>query len=139
MKKALGFWSSVALSYAVSFGTPIVAAYYIFAIKITSEVRTTTGGAMFLFLVSLVGVFAFFRFRKIFAKIPMTNSKMLISTGMSMIVLFFISEGVQGIQVNAQALIDWLYITIAGFGGALPFKLLALRLDTQKFRDWGLF
>jgi hypothetical protein len=64
---------------------------------------------------------------------------MLISTGMSMIVLFFISEGVQGIQVNAQALIDWLYITIAGFGGALPFKLLALKLDTQKFRDWGLF
>jgi hypothetical protein len=139
MKKALGFWTSVALSYAISFGTPVVAAYYIFAIKITSEVTTTTGGAMFFFLISLVGVSAFFRFRKIFAKIPMTNSKMLISTGLSILTVYFISEGVQGIQLNAQSLIDWLYITMGGFAGALPFKLLALRIDTTKFREWGLF
>jgi hypothetical protein len=64
---------------------------------------------------------------------------MLITTGISMITIYFLSEGVQGIQVNAQSLIDWLYITIAGVGAGLPFKLLALRLDTQKFRDWGLF
>jgi hypothetical protein len=139
MKKALGFWTSVALSYAISFGTPIVAAYYIFAIKITNEVNTTTGGAMFFFLISLVGLSAFFRFRKIFAKIPMTSSKMLITTGMSILTVYFISEGVQGIQLNAQALIDWLYITMGGFAGALPFKLIALKVDTDKFRDWGLF
>jgi hypothetical protein len=139
MKKALGFWTSVALSYAISFGTPVVAAYYIFAIKITNEVNTTTGGAMFFFLISLVGLSAFLRFRKIFAKIPMTSSKMLITTGLSILTVYFISEGVQGIQLNAQALIDWLYVTMGGFAGALPFKLLALRLDTDKFRDWGLF
>jgi hypothetical protein len=139
MKKALGFWTSVALSYAISFGTPVVAAYYIFAIKITNEVNTTTGGAMFFFLISLVGLSAFFRFRKIFAKIPMTSSKMLITTGMSILTVYFISEGVQGIQLNAQALIDWLYITMGGFAGALPFKLIALKVDTDKFRDWGLF
>jgi hypothetical protein len=139
MKKALGFWTSVALSYAISFGTPVVAAYYIFAIKITNEVTTTTGGAMFFFLISLVGLSAFLRFRKIFAKIPMTGSKMLISTGLSILTIYFISEGVQGIQLNAQALIDWLYITMGGFAGALPFKLIALKVDTTQFRDWGLF
>jgi hypothetical protein len=139
MKKALGFWSSVILSYAISFGTPIVAAYYIFAVQITNEVSTTTGGAMFFFLIGLTGLFGFVRFRKIFAKVPMGYSKMLISTGMSMITIYFLSEGVQGVQLNAQALIDWLYLSIAGMGAALPFKLLALRIDTTKFREWGLF
>ena len=139
MKKALGFWSSVILSYAISFGTPIVAAYYIFAVKITNEVSTTTGGAMFFFLIGLTGLFAFVRFRKIFAKVPMGYGKMLISTGMSMITIYFLSEGVQGIQVNAQAVIDWLYIVIAGMGAALPFKLLAIRINVEKYREWGLF
>jgi hypothetical protein len=139
MKKALGFWTSVALSYAISFGTPIVAAYYIFAIKITNEVTTTTGGAMFFFLIGLTGLFGFVKFRKIFAKIPMSYGKMLISTGLSVVTIYFLSEGVEGIQVNAQALIDWLYVTIAGIGAALPFKLLALRIDTTKYREWGLF
>lgn len=139
MKKALGFWSSVALSYAISFGTPIVAAYYIFAVKITNEVTTTTGGAMFFFLIGLTGLFGFVRFRKIFAKVPMGYGKMLLSTGLSMMTIYFFSEGVQGIQVNAQALIDWLYITIAGIGAGLPFKLLAIKLNVETFREWGLF
>jgi hypothetical protein len=139
MRKALGFWTSVALSYAISFGTPIVAAYYIFAIKITNEINTTTGGAMFFFLIGLTGLFAFVRFRKIFAKIPMGYGKMLVSTGMSMIVIYALSEGIQGIQMNAQALIDWLYITIAGNGAGLPFKLLAIRINITKYREWGLF
>jgi hypothetical protein len=139
MKKALGFWTSVALSYAISFGTPIVAAYYIFAVKITNEVTTTTGGAMFFFLIGLTGLFGFVRFRKIYAKVPMSYGKMLISTGLSVVTIYFLSEGVEGIQVNAQALIDWLYVTIAGIGAALPFKLLALRIDTTKYREWGLF
>jgi hypothetical protein len=139
MKKALGFWSSVLISYAISFGTPIVAAYYIFAVKITNEVTTTTGGAMFFFLIGLTGLFGFVRFRKIFAKVPMGYSKMLISTGLSMMTIYFLSEGVQGVQLNAQALIDWLYITIAGIGVGLPFKLLAIRINVEKYREWGLF
>lgn len=139
MKKALGFWSSVLLAYAISYGTPIVAAYYIFAIKITNEVNTTTGGAMFFFLIGLTGLFAFVRFRKVFAKVPMSYGKMLMTTGMSMMTVYFLSEGVQGIQVNAQALIDWLYIVIAGIGAGLPFKLLAMRINLTKFREWGLF
>ena len=69
----------------------------------------------------------------------MSYGKMLISTGLSVVTIYFLSEGVEGIQVNAQALIDWLYVTIAGIGAALPFKLLALRIDTTKYREWGLF
>lgn len=139
MKKALGFWSTVLLSYAISFGTPVIAAYYLFAVKINQEAATTTGGAMFYFLLSLVGLFAFIRFKKIFDKVPMGYGKMLIGTGIAVITVYFISEGVQGIQMNAQALIDWLYITMAGIGAALPFKLLAIRINVEKYREWGLF
>jgi heme/copper-type cytochrome/quinol oxidase subunit 3 len=137
LKDKIISWALVAMSYAFTFITPMVAAYYLLAYE-TME-QSGRGGLLYFMIVGIFGSMLVFNAIRLLNKQKANSLKTIFKTGVKLAFLFLVIRMVEYIDFNIDKLVDVLYITIGGFGAGAIVEWIAVHFYTDYIREVGVF
>lgn len=136
MAKYVKLWVAVGLSFLFAYGTPLVAAFFLFSEGSDSK---EFGGILFYGLVSLILAFLFARLNLILKKMKMSLTKIVVKTTMALFILYFIYQILGYVDANTELLGRQLLAVVGGLALAFPFKAWALYIDRDYIDRIGVF
>jgi hypothetical protein len=136
MFKYVKLWFAVVMSFILAYGTPIVAAFYLFSSE--TEGRSF-GGMLFFSIVGLTLLFLLFRAKFILKKMKMSGTKLFIKLAISLIIVFAGYQFLVYVDTNTKLLAQQLMAVLGGLLISFPFKLWALKLDREYIERIGVF
>jgi putative effector of murein hydrolase LrgA (UPF0299 family) len=136
MFKYVKLWFAVVMSFIFAYGTPIVAAFYLFSSETEGK---SFGGMLFFSIVGLTLLFLLFRARFILKKMKMSGTKLFIKLAISLMMIFAGYQFLVYVDTNTKLLAQQLMAVLGGLLIAFPFKLWALKLDREYIERIGVF
>lgn len=136
MPKIVQFWFAVVMNYVVSFGTPSVAAFILFAQEQESE--ASTGGILFYMIMGVVFAFLLVRFGGILKKMKIGPTKIFIRSGIWALIIKFLYDFIMYVDASAELLAYQVLAVALGLVVSLPFKLWAVNINQDLAERTGV-
>lgn len=135
MFKYVKLWFAVVMSFLVAYGTPIVAAFYLFSSE--TEGRSF-GGMLFFSIVGITLLFLLFRAKFILKKMKMSGTKLFIKLAIALVIVFAGYQFLVYVDTNTKLLAQQLIAVVGGLLVSFPFKLWAIKLDREYIERIGV-
>lgn len=136
MSKWFKMWAAILLSFLFAYGTPIAAAFYLFAEEINEQ---GIGGFLFFAIMGVVIIFLVARLNHILSKMRMGATKIVIKMTIAFVVLFGLYQFLLYVDTNTELLAQQLIAAVGGILVSFPFKLWALHIDRDYIERIGVF
>lgn len=135
MGKYIKLWFAVVMSYLLSYGVPLVAAFYLFSTEIEEK---DFGGFLFFTIVGFILLFLLFRAKYILKKMKMGFTKIFIRLTLALLVCFVFYQFLMYVDTNTKLLAQQLIAIVGGLVLAFPFKMWAIKLDSEYIERIGV-
>lgn len=139
MKKYVGLWLLIIMSYLMEFGVPLVAAYFLFTHTGGVLTQVQVYGGVFFAVATGVAVSFYARIKAILKTIEIGYAKLSFKLFASLIVFFALYNIVLNVQANTDGIIKLLLITVMGQLLSYGFKMFAVRVDKEYVNKIGVF
>lgn len=136
MGKYVKLWFAVVVSFLTAYGTPLIAAFYLFSSE--TEGRSF-GGILFFVITGAVLMFLLFRAKYILKKMKMGFTKIFIKFALSLLVVFVAYQFLMYVDTNTKLLAQQLVAVVGGLAISFPFKMWAIKLDSDYIGRIGVF
>lgn len=139
MKKYVGLWLLIILSYLMEFGVPLVAAYFLFTHTGGVLTQVQVYGGVFFAVVIGIAISFYARLKAIMKTIETGYAKLSIKLFGSMALFFALYKIIMSVQTNTEAIIKLLIITVMGQILSYGFKMLAVKNNKEFVNKIGVF
>ena len=137
LKQKIGVWFGIIMHYLLTFGTPIISAYFLLAQDKFEE--NGKGGIFFYLIITVFGTALIVGLVKLISKQKSNLIKTMFRWSVKMAVLGFFMIMIHYIDYNIEALLMVLYTAAGGFFfGFLIESLLVLKYK-EYIREVGVF
>lgn len=135
MGKYVKLWFAVVMSFLISYGTPLVAAFYLFSSEVEGR---SFGGILFFVMVGAILLFLLFRAKYILKKMRMGFTKIFIRLTLALLIVFVGYQFLMYVDTNTKLLAQQLLAVLGGLVASFPFKMWAIKLDREYIERIGV-
>ena len=134
VRKYAMIWFLAILSYLFTFGTPLIASYFMFA----KPLDASMGGAFFYLTVASVALVLMIKLFSVVHKMKIGYAKVIISLLFVTVFTMTSKAFFEVVGNNFHELVTFVLIWYAGYLLGIVPKVIAIRIDTTYLREVGI-